>query len=78
MYELKIFRGVMCHDNEEWCQIWRGIDLSVQNWHEKFDKSLPEHSEISKKCTLMGCFLSKYVMFELNKYRGFMFDGTEY
>ena len=19
-------RGVMCHDNEEWCKIWRGID----------------------------------------------------
>ena len=38
MYELEIYRGVMCHDNEKWCKSWRGIDLSVQNWHEEFDK----------------------------------------
>ena len=32
-YERKIHRGVMCHDNEEWCKTWRGIDFSFQNWH---------------------------------------------
>ena len=26
MYEIKIYRGVMCHDNEEKCKIWRRID----------------------------------------------------
>ena len=31
MYELKNCRGVMCHDNDEWCKIWRGTDWSVQN-----------------------------------------------
>ena len=67
MYELKIYRGVLCHDNEEWCKIWRGIDLSVQNWHEEFDKFWPEHSKISKICTLMGFFWTKYIMFELKK-----------
>ena len=67
MYELKIYRGVMCHDNEEWCKNWRGIDLSVQNWHEEFDKFWPEHSKISKICTLMGFFWTKYIMFELKK-----------
>ena len=67
MYELKIYRGVMCHDNEEWCKIWRGIDLSVQNWHEEFDEFWPEHSKISKICTLMGFFWTKYIMFELKK-----------
>ena len=36
MYDLKISRGVMCHDNEEWYKMWRGIDLSIQNWHEDF------------------------------------------
>ena len=30
-YELKIHRGVICHDNEEWCKIWRGIDLLFQS-----------------------------------------------
>ena len=67
MYELKIYRGVLCHDNEEWYQIWTGIDLSVQNWHEAFDKFWPEHSKISKICTLTGCFWPKYIMFEIKK-----------
>ena len=30
MYELKIYRGTMCHDNEEWCKNWSEIDFSVQ------------------------------------------------
>ena len=51
--------------------------MSVQNWHEKFDEFWPEHSKISKICTLMGCFWPKYIMFEPKKYRGIMFDGTE-
>ena len=55
----------MCHDNEEWNKSWRGIDLSVQNWYEEFDKFWPGHSEISKNCTLMGCFWLKHTMFEL-------------
>ena len=67
MYELKICRGVMCLDNEEWCKISRGLDLSVQNWHKEFDKFWAEHSKISKMCTLMGCFWPKYIMFELKK-----------
>ena len=69
---------ILCHDNEEWCKIWRGIDLSVQNWHEEYDEFWPEHSKISKICTLMDCFWPKYIMFELKKYREVMFDGTEY
>ena len=32
-YELKIYRGVMCY---EWRKTWKGIDLSVRKWHEKF------------------------------------------
>ena len=31
MYELKMYRGVKCHDNAEWCEIGREIDLSIQN-----------------------------------------------
>ena len=34
----KTCRGVVCHDNEEQCKIWRGIDLSFQNWHEEFNE----------------------------------------
>ena len=77
MYELKLYKGVMCYDNEEWYKIWKEIDLSVQNWHEEFNKFWPEHSKISKIFTLMGCFWPKYTMFELRKYRRVMFDGIQ-
>ena len=39
-------RGVLYHGNEEWCKIWRGIDLSIRNWHEELDESWPEHSTV--------------------------------
>ena len=48
----------------------------VQNWHEEFNKFWSKHSEISKICTLMGCFWPKYIMLQLRKYREVMFDGT--
>ena len=64
MYEFKNSRGVMCHDNDEWCKIWRRTDMSVQNWHEEFHEFWPEHSKISTKvCTLMGFFWTKCIMF---------------
>ena len=56
MYEFKISRGVMYHDNKEWFKIWRGLDLSVQNRLEEINKFWPKHSEISKFCFLLGCF----------------------
>ena len=77
MYELKIYRGFMCHDNEEWCKIWTGIDWSIQNWHEKFNDFRLKHSNISIICALMGCFWPKYIIFDLRKYRGVMFNGTQ-
>ena len=43
----------------------------------KFDEFWPEHSKVSKNCTLMGSFWTKYIMFELQKYRGVMFHYTE-
>ena len=50
MDELKIYRGVRCHDNEEWSKTWKEIDLSVQNWHEEFYKFRREHLKFSKIC----------------------------
>ena len=78
MFELKKYRGVIFHDTREWCKIWRKTDLWFGKWHEEFGKFSPEHSKISKICTLMSCFWPKYKMFELKKYRWVMFDGTEY
>ena len=37
IYEPKIYRGIMYHENEEWCKVWRGTDMSFQNWHGEFD-----------------------------------------
>ena len=67
MYELKIYRGVLCRDNEEWYQIWRGIYMSGQDWHNEFDKFWPDHSKIQKIYPLIGWFWPKYIMFELKK-----------
>ena len=78
MYELKINRGViMCHYNEEWCKIWRGIDLSFQNWHGEFDQFWLEPLEVSKMFILLCSFWAEYILFELKKYRGVMFHDTE-
>ena len=67
----------MCHDNEEWCKISRGIDLSFQNWHEEFDEFWPEHLKVSKIFILMCSFWAKYIPFELKKYRRVIWHETE-
>ena len=77
MFDLKKYRGVILHDTGEWCKIRWGIDLSLQNWLEEFNKFWPKHLKISNIRTLMSCFWPKYIMFELKRYREVMFDGTE-
>ena len=59
MHDLKIYWGIMCHENEEWCTNWRGIDFLVQNWHEQFDKVWFKHSKISKNLHFNGLPLTK-------------------
>ena len=51
--------------------------LVILNWHEIFDEFWPEHSKISKLCTLLCWLWPRYIMFEFKKYRGVIFDGTE-
>ena len=63
--ELKKYRGVIFHKTEERYQIWRGIDLSFQDWHKEFDKFRPDHSKVSKIFTLMSSFWAKYILVEL-------------
>ena len=76
MHKLKMYRGVMCNDTEERWKIWRGIDLSFQNWHKQFDEFWFEHWKVSKIYILMGCFSLKYIMFELKRYRGVIFHDS--
>ena len=47
----------MCHENEEWYEFWRGIDPSVQNWHE-FDELWHEDSNL-EKVLFNGLLLTK-------------------
>ena len=61
------YRGVIFHETEEWYKIWRGIDLSFENWHWEFDKFWPENSKVSKTFILMGSFWTKYILFELKR-----------
>ena len=56
MNEIKNYKGVMCYDKNKWRNIWKGIDLSVQNWHEEFNNFDRSTGKSLKKCTLMGCF----------------------
>ena len=77
LFELKRYRAVIVDETEEGYKILRGIDLSFQNWHKEFDKFWPENSKVSKIFTLIGSFWAKYTLFELKKYRGVIFHGTE-
>ena len=52
------YRGVISNDTEEWWKIWRGIDLSFQNWHKEFDKFLLEHL-VLKNLHINGLLLTK-------------------
>ena len=47
-FDLKRYRGVIFHDTEEWCKIWRKTNLWFENWHEEYGKFSPEHLKFSK------------------------------
>ena len=48
--KIRTLMGYFCPEQKMYkfkiCKIWRGIDLSFKNWHEKFDKFWLEHSKI--------------------------------
>ena len=37
--DLKQYRGVIFHDTERWCKIWRKTDLNMVNFHQSNLKS---------------------------------------
>ena len=77
LFELKKYRGTIFHETEEGYKIWREIHLLFQNRHKEFDKLWPEYSKVSKMFTLIGSFWAKHILFELKKYKGVIFHGTE-
>ena len=58
MFEPKDYRGVMCHNTEEWCKIWRGTDLYFEKWHEEFCKFWP-NSRKTQNLDFNGLILTK-------------------
>ena len=77
LFEFQKYRGVIFHETEEGYKIWRGIDLSFQNWHKEFDKFWSEHLKVSKIFILMCSFWAKYILLELKKYRGVISHETK-
>ena len=57
MFELKKYRGVIFHGNEEWWNISRKTDLWFEKWNEKFGKFSPDHSKMSKLELWLGLFV---------------------
>ena len=76
-FELKKYRGIIFHKTEEGYKIWRGIELSFQDWYQELDKFWPEHLKVSKKFIFIGFFWAKYILFELKNYRGVIFHEAQ-
>ena len=65
-FQLRKYRGVVPHDNEDWCKIWRKSALLFQNWQE-LGEFWSAHSKVSKGYTLIGPFREKYVTVDVRK-----------
>ena len=48
MFDLKKYRGVIFHDTEGWCKIWRKTDLWFGKWNEEYGKFSPQYLKVSK------------------------------
>ena len=63
----------MCHDNEEWCKIWRRIDLPFQTWHEEFKRILIRALESLKYFHFNVLLLSKvYIIWAKKVQRSYL------
>ena len=77
LLDLKKYRGIFFHETEGIYKIWRGINLSLWNWHKESDKFSPERSKLRKTSILMGFYWAKYIFFELKKNIGETFDEAK-
>ena len=77
IFDLKKYWGVIFHNTENSCKIWKKTSLWFGKWNKDFGKFSLEQPKISIICSLMGWFWPRYIMLELRKYRGVMFDGTQ-
>ena len=67
--ELKKYRGVIFHDTEQWCKIWKIMTLWFQKWHHDLDElSSLEYPKVWKLYT-DGLFLSKAYTISAKKFQ---------
>ena len=62
-FQLKKYRGVMSHNTEKWCKIWKKTNFLFQK-RQEFGEFWSDHSEVSKIFTLIGTFRTKYITFD--------------
>ena len=75
----KKYRGVIFHDTEESCKIWRNKNLCFGKWHKEFGNFSPEHSKLSKLRLSLASFTQKKKIYEFKTYRGVMcYDNEEW
>ena len=66
----------MCNDTEEWKKLEEESTRCFKIEKEIWRILTPALKNI-KDYPLMSCFWPNYMVFEIKKYRGVMFDGTE-
>ena len=76
---VKKYRGVIFHDTEQWCKIWRNPDplVSKMAWgigwtFIRAPTSLKIVNWIGLLWIVQGCFYPKHIMFQLENFRGIM------
>ena len=47
-FDLKKYRGVIFHETEEWCKVWRKTELWLWKWYEEYGEFSPEHLKVSQ------------------------------
>ena len=55
MFDLKKYMGVVFHDTEGWCKLWRKTDLWFAKWHEEYGRAL-ESLKVGSLMMIMNCF----------------------
>ena len=77
MFEQQKYRGVIFHDNEQWCKIWINPYLSVSKIAWGIGWTFIRALKNLKDCTLMSSFCPKHLTFQLENVIGFMCHDTE-
>ena len=72
-----IWKGVIFHDTELWCKTWINPDFAVSKMAWGIGWIFIRALKSLKNCILMGSFCPKYIMFQLESFRGIMCHATE-